>query len=94
MFYRTQGYAFVNPQDRFEPTPLGIALVRGYENTNIDLLNNLKEPYLRAAMERDMTQISIGAKQKGAFLSECLGEMKRVRPRADPIHSLNCVGVD
>jgi DNA topoisomerase-3 len=57
-----------------EPTKLGIALVEAYEKMGIDLW----KPFLRAAMEANMTQISRGSMAKETFLDGCLTEIQEL----------------
>ena len=73
-FLCKKDYAFVNPQLRFEPTSLGIALCQAYDRMQL----TLSKPYLRANMESRMKMISQGRLDKQTFLNECLQEMKRV----------------
>ncbi|RAL51559.1 hypothetical protein DM860_011061 [Cuscuta australis] len=65
-------YATKDPNTRFSPTKLGEALVMGYD----DMGYELGKPYLRAAMERDMKEVSNGTKGKTEVLETCLQQMK------------------
>ncbi|KAI3987097.1 hypothetical protein MKX01_036887 [Papaver californicum] len=65
-------YATKDANMRFSPTTLGEALVMGYD----DMGYKLWKPYLRAAMERDMTEVSEGRKSKTDVLKDCLEQME------------------
>eukprot|EP01083_Nonionella_stella_P051843 137672_1 len=71
-------YAFRTPQHQFQPTPLGIALVQGYDQMGSAELANLSEPFLRANMERDIGRVSDGSMAKQEFLDNCLASMKMI----------------
>lgn len=58
----------------FIPTTLGVALIDAYDKMGIDLW----KPFLRAAMESNMTKISRGALSKDQFLEGCLTEMENI----------------
>ncbi|KAI3992371.1 hypothetical protein MKX01_030092 [Papaver californicum] len=65
-------YATKDANMRFSPTTLGEALVMGYD----DMGYKLWKPYLRAAMECDMTEVSEGRKSKTDVLKDCLEQME------------------
>ncbi|CAM9756027.1 unnamed protein product, partial [Heterosigma akashiwo] len=67
-------YAAKNAQQRFIPSPLGVALSDGYTEMGHSLMN----PALRAQMERDCAAIAAGTKQRQAVVAECLTHMKTV----------------
>ncbi|CAI9102586.1 OLC1v1000877C1 [Oldenlandia corymbosa var. corymbosa] len=56
----------------FIPTDLGQALVMGYDDMGYELW----KPYLRARMESDMKDVSIGNKRRAEVLDACLQQMK------------------
>ncbi len=64
-------YVARDPQDRFYPTVLGLALVEGYQQIGYEL----SKPALRAAQEKDLTQISMGKDTKEAVISRCMDVM-------------------
>eukprot|EP00271_Cylindrocystis_brebissonii_P001575 TRINITY_DN11845_c0_g3_i2.p1 TRINITY_DN11845_c0_g3~~TRINITY_DN11845_c0_g3_i2.p1 ORF type:complete len:600 (-),score=87.47 TRINITY_DN11845_c0_g3_i2:707-2506(-) len=57
---------------RFTPTPLGEALVKGYDSMGYELW----KPHLRALMERDMRCVSDGTKSKEQVLADTLRQTK------------------
>ena len=66
-----RGYVLRRPKDRrFEPSPLGIALIKGFDA--IPLGNNvcLSKPELRKKMEHDMKEICLGQKQPRLVLEQ------------------------
>ncbi|GBG58673.1 hypothetical protein CBR_g74 [Chara braunii] len=67
-------FATKDERQQFTPTPLGEALVMGYDAIGYELW----KPYLRAMMERDMKCVSDGTKSKQDILRTCLAEMKTV----------------
>eukprot|EP00397_Hematodinium_sp_SG-2012_P007781 GEMP01007831.1.p1 GENE.GEMP01007831.1~~GEMP01007831.1.p1 ORF type:complete len:880 (+),score=215.84 GEMP01007831.1:91-2730(+) len=71
-----RSYAVVQ-DNRFMPTTLGVALVEGYQlfGQQHESKLDLSKPMLRAEMERDMTLIARGQKQKAAFLQDILSKM-------------------
>lgn len=86
---RERGYAFVNRNQYYEPTQLGLALVHGYESMKLDL----SKPHLRASvckfpniviltfskkMEADMKKISEGKESKEVVLTTNIQMYKKV----------------
>ncbi|KAM7273036.1 hypothetical protein ACFE04_027700 [Oxalis oulophora] len=65
-------YATKDANTRFLPTSLGEALVMGYDDMGYELW----KPTLRAMMEHDMKEVSIGNKRKTEVLESCLQQMK------------------
>ncbi|CAI5943898.1 unnamed protein product [Closterium sp. NIES-65] len=65
-------YATKDANIRFKPTPLGEALVLGYDNMGYELW----KPHLRALMERDMRLVSEGRKSKAQVLADTLRATK------------------
>jgi len=68
-----RGYA-VCSNHVFTPTELGLGLVEGYDELKLQM----SDPTLRAHMEREMSLVSQGLKNKDVVLREILVEMKRV----------------
>ncbi len=66
-------YIARDPQDRFYPTVLGLALVEGYQQIGYEL----SKPALRAAQEKDLAQISMGEDTKEAVISRCIDVMSK-----------------
>ena len=58
----------------FQPTDLGLSLVEGYDMMQL----GMSKPTLRAHMEQNMKQISIGTKTKEQVVTQILEEMKQV----------------
>ncbi|KAF8089502.1 hypothetical protein N665_0503s0003 [Sinapis alba] len=67
-----RGYATKDANTRFSPTNLGEALVMGYDDMGYELW----KPNLRAIMEHDMNEVSVGNKTKAEVLETCLQQMK------------------
>ncbi|KAG7607197.1 DNA topoisomerase 3-alpha [Arabidopsis thaliana] len=67
-----RGYATKDANTRFSPTNLGEALVMGYDDMGYELW----KPNLRALMEHDMNEVSVGRKTKAEVLETCLQQMK------------------
>ncbi len=67
-----RNYAIKDGQNRFTPTPLGIALVEAYNSMGYQL----NRPYLRASMEADMAKIARGQLGKDEVIKRCLAQMK------------------
>ncbi|CAH2043602.1 unnamed protein product [Thlaspi arvense] len=67
-----RGYATKDANTRFSPTNLGEALVMGYDDMGYELW----KPNLRAIMEHDMNEVSVGRKTKAEVLETCLQQMK------------------
>ncbi|XP_010546323.1 PREDICTED: DNA topoisomerase 3-alpha isoform X2 [Tarenaya hassleriana] len=67
-----RGYATKDTNTRFCPTNLGEALVMGYDDMGYELW----KPNLRAIMEHDMNEVSVGQKTKAEVLETCLQQMK------------------
>ncbi|GAB2229073.1 hypothetical protein Droror1_Dr00023208 [Drosera rotundifolia] len=65
-------YATKDANTRFSPTNLGEALVMGYDDMGYELW----KPYLRAMIEGDMKDVSMGIKAKNDVLASCLQQMK------------------
>eukprot|EP00898_Chlorokybus_atmophyticus_P007322 jgi/Chlat1/7591/Chrsp63S09151 len=74
-----RNYAIKNNRQQFTPTPLGEALVLGYDAMGYDLW----KPALRAAMEADMKRVGVGSKTKQAAVLECLTIMKQTFSQAN-----------
>ncbi len=64
-------YAILRPDHRFEPTPLGLALVVGHDEICPDRAS-LSKPFLRASLERCMKEIERGSRQKSEALASLL----------------------
>ena len=75
----------------FKPTKLGIALIRAYEDMEIDLW----KPSLRAAMESNISKIAKGEMNKEIFLKGCLIEIKEIfmKMKAKSEMLFNAIGV-
>eukprot|EP00808_Paulinella_micropora_P003762 g1099.t1 len=58
----------------FRPTPLGLALVDGYQEMKL----RLAEPVLRAKMEQDMTAIAEGKKSKDEVVQGIIRQMRTI----------------
>ncbi len=66
-------YVSRDPQDRFYPTVLGLALVEGYQQIGYEL----SKPALRAAQEKDLAQISVGEDTKESVINRCIHVMSK-----------------
>ncbi|KAI9669245.1 MAG: DNA topoisomerase [Trizodia sp. TS-e1964] len=60
----------------FIPTPLGIALVEGYDNVGHE--TSLSKPFLRKEMEVNMKQICDGIKTRNDVVQESLAQYRQV----------------
>lgn len=58
----------------FKPTPLGISLVEMHQELGL----KLHKPFLRAQMEKDMTQIAEGKRIKAEMLKTALQDMLKL----------------
>lgn len=67
-----RNYALKDGQNRFTPTPLGVALVEAYNSMGYQL----NRPYLRASMEADMAKIARGQLGKDEVIKRCLAQMR------------------
>lgn len=65
-------YAYKDPQNRFIPTKLGLALVEAYNSMGYQLT----KPYLRASMEADCHKIARGEIRKEEVISACIRQMR------------------
>jgi DNA topoisomerase-3 len=65
-------YAMKDARNCFLPTPLGLALIEGYNSMGYQL----NKPFLRATMEADCTKVAKGEMTKDAVLKKCLSTMK------------------
>ncbi|GAQ86760.1 DNA topoisomerase III [Klebsormidium nitens] len=69
-----RSYAVKDNRQQFTPTPLGEALVMGYDGMGYELW----KPFLRAGMERDMKLVGEGAKSKAEVLQTSLHAMRQM----------------
>eukprot|EP01068_Selenidium_serpulae_P020823 Selendium_serpulae@DN9209_c0_g1_i1.p1 len=74
---QSRNYAVHTPQGYFNPSLLGVALVKGYKNFASQGLD-LTKPDLRANMEADMAKVAAGILQKEDVLRSFITEMKVV----------------
>lgn len=66
---KIQEREYANKQgDRFYPTTLGMALVKGYDSMEMAL--SLSKPYMRSQMENSMRAICEGQKSKEVVIAE------------------------
>lgn len=65
-------YATKDANNRFIPTPLGLALVEGYNTMGYQL----NKPQLRAAIEADCQRVARGELSKADAVSRCLATMR------------------
>ncbi|RKP36084.1 DNA topoisomerase [Dimargaris cristalligena] len=72
-------YVIKQPDSRFCPSTLGVALVEGYDSIGFDL--SLCKPFLRSAMERDMNRIIQGAKTKEEVIAANIAMYREVYQR-------------
>ena len=67
-------YAYQDASQRFHPTDLGIALVKGYNAMGYQL----NKPHLRREMEAGVNAVASGQKPKQAFIDEQLNIFRQV----------------
>ncbi|KMZ91219.1 DNA topoisomerase 3, putative [Plasmodium vivax] len=72
-----RNYVFKNKKNLFIPTNLGIALVLSYKKFK-DIGVDLTEPSLRAKMEKDMTLVASGTKEKDETIRNYIDIMKYI----------------
>ncbi|GAB67598.1 DNA topoisomerase III alpha [Plasmodium cynomolgi strain B] len=72
-----RNYVFKNSKNLFVPTNLGIALVLSYKKFK-DIGVDLTEPSLRAKMEKDMTLVASGTKEKDETIRNYIDIMKYI----------------
>ncbi|GAW82104.1 DNA topoisomerase 3 [Plasmodium gonderi] len=72
-----RNYVFKNSKNLFIPTNLGIALILSYKKFK-DLGVDLTEPSLRAKMEKDMTLVASGTKEKNQTIRNYIDIMKYI----------------
>ena len=70
----TRNYVVKNAEQRFEPQPLGIALVEGYNAMGYQL----NKPDLRRATEYECNQVARGIKRKDEIVPLILAKMKEI----------------
>ena len=63
-------YAIKRRDQSFEPTPLGLSLVEGFDALGFE--NSLTKPHLRAKTESDIKEIEQGKKSLAAFLDSSI----------------------
>ena len=66
--------------NEFEPTPLGLALIEGYDNIGLDV--SLSKPFLRKEMEIKMREICAGTKSRRDCVQETLEQYREVFVKA------------
>ncbi len=66
-------YVTKDPNNCFTPTPLGLALVEGYNAMGYQL----NKPYLRASIEADCQKVAKGLMSKQQAIEQCLTLMKK-----------------
>ena len=66
-------YVIKDQRNCFKPTPLGLALVEGYNSMGYQL----NKPFLRAAIESDCAKVARGEMRKEEALTKCLSTMKQ-----------------
>ncbi|CAI2384895.1 unnamed protein product [Moneuplotes crassus] len=64
----------IKDKSELKPTPIGVSLVEMYQEINI----NLHKPSLRAQMEKEMTLIAEGKKEKEEMLKSAITEMAKI----------------
>jgi DNA topoisomerase-3 len=69
---QTREYASKDPNNRFVPTKLGLALIEAYNEMGYQL----NKPYLRAAMEKDCQKIARGELKREDMVRNCLSQMR------------------
>lgn len=69
---QTREYVTKDAQNRFIPTPLGLALVEGYNSMGYQL----NKPQLRAAIEADCQRVARGELSKAEAVNRCLATMR------------------
>ncbi|ANQ10297.1 DNA topoisomerase [Plasmodium coatneyi] len=72
-----RNYVFKNSKNLFIPTNLGIALVLSYKKFK-DIGIDLTDPSLRAKMEKDMTLVASGTKDKDETIRNYIDIMKYI----------------
>uniref|UniRef100_A0A8C9GT69 DNA topoisomerase n=1 Tax=Piliocolobus tephrosceles TaxID=591936 RepID=A0A8C9GT69_9PRIM len=72
-----RNYVFKNSKNLFIPTNLGIALILSYKLIK-DIGIDLTEPELRSNMEKDMSLVASGKKNKNEIISDYIHIMKYI----------------
>ncbi|VWU51342.1 DNA topoisomerase 3, putative [Hepatocystis sp. ex Piliocolobus tephrosceles] len=72
-----RNYVFKNSKNLFIPTNLGIALILSYKLIK-DIGIDLTEPKLRSNMEKDMSLVALGKKNKNEIISDYIHIMKYI----------------
>lgn len=72
-----RNYVIKNSKSLFIPTNLGIALVQSYKKFK-DIGIDLTDPSLRAKMEKDMSLVASGVKQKNEIIRNYIDIMKYI----------------
>lgn len=71
---KERGYIIETSDRHLKPLGLGIGLVEGYDEIGYEM----SKPHLRAALERELQQISIGSKDPQQVLRNQLSEYEKV----------------
>ena len=76
-----RSYAKQRPDRRFEPTPLGLGLVEGYDSFGLE--NSLTKPNLRSRTELDMRQVCDGSLSRETMVQNSLQLYREILRQAE-----------